>query len=373
MPTMRVPCERCDDIRARFEQAAGFRVLGCDPDPADPGLCLLRYEPVGATPPAAMLAQAGDTLTPTQQRTAQSIVNLFETGAVLGEYGRVTVLPGDPGRLTYGRSQTSLTSGNLLKLLQRYGANPGAQLSARLLPWLARVQAMDAVVDRDDRLHNLLRACADDPVMRDTQDRFFDDTYWQPALKAAQALGLHSALAVAVVYDSHVHGSWTRIKAATTAAVGDPAAAGEQAWVSAYVDTRRQWLATHNNPLLRKTVYRMDAFRRLVDQGLWGLPLPLVVRDQEISTTSLSALPPGCYDGPVPGSRALALSQPLQRGLDVRRLQLGLSERGVDIKADGVFGATSRNRLTEYQVSRGLPATGAATPELVAQLAAGGQ
>lgn len=367
MPVMTIACERCDELRARFEHSGDLVVLGCDPDPSNPGLCRLRYERHAATlPPAGAAA----TLTPTQKRTAQAIVNLFETGAVLGDYGRVTVLPGDTGRLTYGRSQTSLTSGNLLQLLQRYCANPGAQLSTRLQPWLAPVQAQDERVDHDERLHNLLRACADDVVMRDTQDSFFDDTYWQPALKAARALGLGSALAVAVVYDSHVHGSWARIKAATRQAAGEPAAAGEQAWITAYVDTRRQWLATHANPLLRKTAYRMDAFRRLIDQGLWGLPLPLVVRDQEISLVSLSALPPGCHDGPQPGSRTLALSQPLQRGLDVRRLQLGLSERGMDIKADGVFGPTSRNRLAEYQIAHGLPATGVATPELVVQLAA---
>ncbi len=34
-------------------------------------------------------------LTPTQKQTVQSIVNLFETGSVLGNYGSVTVIAGD--------------------------------------------------------------------------------------------------------------------------------------------------------------------------------------------------------------------------------------------------------------------------------------
>lgn len=35
-------------------------------------------------------------LTSTQIKTAQSILNIFETGEVHGEYGNVTVIEGDP-------------------------------------------------------------------------------------------------------------------------------------------------------------------------------------------------------------------------------------------------------------------------------------
>lgn len=57
-------------------------------------------------------------------------------------------------------------------------------------------------------------------------------------------------------------------------------------------------------------------------------------------------------------------------GLDVRLVQLWLSNRGADIKADGIFGQTSVKRLAEYQSSKGLPATGVADPALIAQLVA---
>lgn len=56
-------------------------------------------------------------LTILQKKIAQSIVNIFETGEPLGDYGNVTVLNGDTGHLTYGRSQTTLASGNLALLL----------------------------------------------------------------------------------------------------------------------------------------------------------------------------------------------------------------------------------------------------------------
>ncbi|MDY0744013.1 peptidoglycan-binding protein [Paucibacter sp. R3-3] len=308
-------------------------------------------------------------LTPTQVRAAQAIVNIFETGSVRGDYGSVTVLSGDTGHLTYGRSQTTLGSGNLNTLLTAYCGNAGARFGARLSPWLPRVEQRDLALDTETKLQNLLRACADDPVMRDTQDSFFDETYWQPAARAAEKLGLTTALGTAVVYDSWVHGSWARIRDLTIAAQGQPAQAGERAWVTAYVAQRKQWLATNANALLRKTVYRMEAFERLIAQDLWGLPLPFVVRGNEIDLTALQATPAGCYDGPQPGTRSLALVSPMARGLDVRLLQLGLSDQGMAVVADGVFGKTSSQLVRDFQTAQGLVATGVADAALVSQLA----
>jgi chitosanase len=112
----------------------------------------------------------------------------------------------------------------------------------------------------------------------------------------------------------------------------------------------------------------MDAFQRLIDQGFWGLELPLVVRESEISTATLGAVPPQCYDGPQPGTRPLGLQQPLLRGLDVRLVQLGLSDGGADIKADGVFGQASVRCVKELQIARGLPVTGLVDVVLIGDL-----
>lgn len=307
-------------------------------------------------------------LTTTQIKTAQSILNIFETGEVRGDYGNVTVIAGDTGHLTFGRSQTTLGAGGLSELLQLYCSNAGARFAGRLQPYLARVAARDISLDNDLQLHNILRATADDPVMRDTQDLFFDKKYWQPAMRAATALGLATALGVTLVYDGYVHGSWARMRDRTNQEAGTLAALGEHAWLRAYVRIRRAWLAGSNRPDLRRTVYRMDAFQRLIDQGYWGLDLPLVVHGTEISLAALSATPRGCYDGPQPGTRGLVLESPMQRGLDVRLVQLALSDRGMDIKADGIFGQTSVKRLKEYQTQNGLPVTGVADISLVARL-----
>lgn len=356
-----VLCSDCSERRHDLE-STGNHVVDCREDPSLPGWCVLRF-----TRPERAAADDTLRLPATQAQTAKAIVNIFETGSVRGQYGAVTVLPGDTGRLTYGRSQTTLGSGNLHLLIARYCATVGARFGARLRAWLPALAARSAAVDTDGKLHNLLRACADDPVMRDVQDDFFDETYWQPALRAASRLGIRSPLGVAVVYDSWVHGSWAPLRDRASAG-GALQQVGEHEWVQRFVRLRREWLGTHPNALLRQTVYRMDAFLRLIEQDAWGLPLPLVVRGQEISPASLSALPPGCYNGPQPGSRELSVQSPLLRGLDVRLVQLALSDQGCDLRADGIFGTATARFVTALQRTHELPENGVADAALIHRL-----
>lgn len=402
--TRQIPCADCDR-ESQSLVIKGFQVLGCIPDASAPSFCIISFQEQqvagavgagGTSPPlstpstiaavatvppsvissvmthgvAGQFGGGSSSLTDTQVRTAQAIVNLFETGSVLGDYGKVTLISGDSGHLTYGRSQTTLGSGNLAKLLVAYCDNAGARFAMRLHPYLDRVTRKDLTLDTDVIFQNLLRACADDPVMRETQDRFFQAVYWEPAAKAAVKLGIVSPLGIGVVYDSYVHGSWTTVRDVTNNSHGAVNAIGERAWVAAYVAVRRAWLAGHRRPDLRATVYRMDAFQRLVEQGFWGLELPLVVRGAEISEATLHGTPPGCYDAPTPGSRPLSLTSPLARGLDVRLVQLALSDRGVNIVADGVYGQTSSNCIKTFQRENNLPATGIADISLIASLTA---
>jgi chitosanase len=358
-----VLCTDCMEHRQDLE-ANGHHVIDCREDPTLPGYCILHY-----TLPPATRAAAPALLTATQAQTAKAIVNLFETGTVRGDYGQVTLLPGDTGRLTYGRAQTTLGSGNLHRLIERYCGTVGARFAARLRTWLPALATRSPSADTDLKLHNVLRACADDPVMRDVQDAFFDEVYWQPAVRAATRLGIRSPLGVAVVYDSWVHGSWGLLRDRTLAA-GTLQQAGEHEWLQRYVRTRREWLATHPNALLRQTVYRMDAFQRLVALDAWGLALPLVVRGEEISLATLAELPRGCYEGPQPGTRELALRTPLQRGLDVRLVQLALSDQGSDVRADGIFGNGTARVVRAFQRSNALPETGVADVALIQRLMA---
>ena len=167
-------------------------------------------------------------LTATQKKTAEAIINIFETSSVSGDYGKVTLIAGDTGHLTYGRSQTTLGSGNLHKLIQVYCNNPGARFRAVLAPFLPRFAAGDFSLDHEQHLHNILSASADDPVMRETQDMFFDEAYWQPAERFSNQLGVTTPLGMAVVYDSIVHGSARLIRDRTSQQVGTLASVGEK-------------------------------------------------------------------------------------------------------------------------------------------------
>ena len=288
-----------------------------------------------------------------QKQTAQAIVNIFETDSVLGNYSTVTVLEGDSGHLTFGRSQTTLGSGNLFILIERYCQTAGARYSQHLQKYLAPLENRDIRLDDDSYLHNLLRATADDPIMLKVQDEFFEEVYWQLALRRANNQNITTALGIAIVYDSTIHGSWDYMRHRTNREQGDIEGLGEENWLKAYIDTRLDWLANHRKWILRQTIYRMHTFIDMIAESFWDLPLPMVIRDHEISEHSLNASPKGSYTGPQAGSRSLMLSSPLLRGLDVREMQLALSAKGYDLKADGWFGRGTERHLIQCQTDLG--------------------
>ncbi len=301
-------------------------------------------------------------LTDLQKRTAQAIVNIFETGRVLGDYGKVTLLPGDAGHLTFGRSQTTLASGNLSLLVKSYCEAEGAQYAAPLRAYLDRLAACDLSLDQDATLRGLLRDAGDDPVMHDVQDSFFDRVYWAPAVQAASVLGIVSGLGTGVVYDSCVHGSWGLMRDRTTARHGAAGVIGEEVWITDYVQERSYWLANHPNALLRRTVYRMEVFNRLIEDAKWSLALPLRVRGVLIEADVLLGAVPVRVSAQAGDERTLLLRTPLMRGADVEAVQRALLAAGIEVAVDGVFGPATAQAVIRFQGQRGLSPDGIVGP-----------
>ncbi len=297
-----------------------------------------------------------------EKKAAKAVVNIFETGVALGDYGKVTVLPGDTGHLTYGRAQTTLASGNLFLLIKRYVNAAGAAFGHHLEPYLQRLRDMDVSLDFDATLKGLLEAAGNDPVMQEEQDRFFDDAYWRPAERAAEALGLTDPLAVAVVYDSHIHGSWSFIKNRTLDRHGTPGAGEGRSWIKHYVTERRDWLASHRNRLLHKTVYRMDTFLALMEAGNWALDLPFVARGVRVDRDVLEAAVPVRATAEDAGLRTLKLTDPPMSGADVRALEEALVASGYAINVDGIFDASLERIVRERQQELGLGVDGMVGP-----------
>lgn len=228
-------------------------------------------------------------LTDRQKLTIQQIVNIFETGTADGDYGNVTSIAGDAGGLTYGRSQTTINSGNLYLLLKDYVElelqGPITDESDRLALFirlnLPRFKAKDSSLAQNSQIKAALLRLGADQDMRWVQDRFFERVYLEPALKHAERLGMKLPLSYGLVYDGFIHGSFERVRKLFPEP--SPSRGGdEKVWDRAYVKARRAWLLSKSYPL-KDTYYRMDAYQKIIDSENWQLDLPIKVRGIQIS------------------------------------------------------------------------------------------
>jgi chitosanase len=204
-------------------------------------------------------------------------------------------------------------------------------------------------LDGNQDFRNLLvRAATEDPVMRLTQDQFFDSRYLAPACRAADVLGISEPLGITVIYDSLIQGGWSLLKQK----VGAVTTRGSRDWVQRYIDTRKVWLGTLKAPL-PSTVYRMDAFASLINSDKWNLELPMAVHNVNITPESLTA------DVPDQGARrTLTLTTPYLRGADVALVQQKLQERQRPITPDGVYGAFTAKLVERWQSDNQIHETG---------------
>lgn len=301
-------------------------------------------------------------LVPLQRAAAQAIVNIFETGSIRGSYGEVALIQGDAGQLSYGRSQATLASGNLYLLVRNYVERRNAAFGTELEPYLPRLQACDPGLNHDLAFRSLLQAAGDDPVMHDAQDQFFERVFWEPAVKSAEALGVTTALGLAIVYDSMIHGSWARLRDVTRGAYGELALIGETAWLGHYVKVRREWFESHPNPLLRRCTYRMQAFEELIRAGNWKLGLPIALRGVTLSEQSLAAAEPVKVSAEGLPHRLLRSSEPPMRGPDVCWVQRRLTRSGYRVIDSGVYDAQTAAAVRAFQQAHDLVVDGLVGP-----------
>lgn len=301
-------------------------------------------------------------LTALQKAASQAIVNIFETGSIRGNYGDVTLLRGDSGQLTYGRSQTTLASGNLYLLCKDYSARPDGAYAPKFVPYLPALEACDVALNNNMEFRGLLKDAGDDPVMHEVQDAFFDRVYWDPAIRSADALGAQTALGATIVYDSTVHGSWARIRERTRQQYGELSAIGEKKWMAAYVETRHEWLATHPNTLLHKTVYRMDALAALIRAGNWTLKLPFTVRGLNITPDALGDTSVVRVPAETAPRRLLRLKTPPMTGPDVVWVQERLTRAGIRVTASGTFDSITDAAVRNFQDAHSLKVDGIVGP-----------
>lgn len=231
--------------------------------------------------------------TPQQKRAIDSVLSIFETGALpsLNSYSTCTVLADGAG-ISYGKHQCTDKAGSLDKVCQKYVTLNGSR-SAELSKYLGYLAANETTKVNPkgpypawmQDLIKLLKELGSDPFMQDAQDSVFDTEYFNPAVVHAKVIGLTKALSLLVIYDTCIHSGPGRVATHRNAfPEASPANGGsEEAWVKAYILARRKWLLSSTNALVQKTVYRQDALMEIANSGNWDLNLPMVVRNVRIS------------------------------------------------------------------------------------------
>lgn len=209
-----------------------------------------------------------------QKTICEQVINAFETGSAQGDYSSIVIYADGPHgikQITYGRAQTT-EYGNLEELVEMYTKSNGIY-SQQLKPYLPKIGVIPLM--NDSVFKQLLRdAGRKDPIMQQTQVAFFDKRYFLPAMAWADAHGFKLPLSALVIYDSFIHSGGILPFLTKRFPEAKPVNGGnEQEWIKQYVDTRRDWLATHVKSILQKTVYRMDCFKHEIARNNWSLSL----------------------------------------------------------------------------------------------------
>ena len=231
-------------------------------------------------------------VTAQQKHVIDCILSIFETGKIptAASYSTCTILADGAG-ISYGKHQATDRAGSLDKIVKKYIAEGGTH-AAQLQPYVEKLAAngtanttMATAPQWAKDLVGLLKEAGKDPKMHSAQDAIFDEGYWNPAVNTAAQIGLKTGLAHAVIYDTCIHSGPGRVATHRAAfPQKSPANGGdEKEWVKAYVAARKAWLLGNSNPLVQKTIYRMETFEKLMADGNWDLKTPLAVRGVKIT------------------------------------------------------------------------------------------
>jgi len=216
-------------------------------------------------------------ITTQQKKKITQVINVFETGTINGKYDTISIYADGPiingsriKQITYGRSQT--TEYGVLKILvQQYIANNGIYAND-MTPYLAKIGKQPSL-STDAIFKNALKNAGKlDPIMRNTQDSFFDQLYYQPAFGWFSSMMFTQPLSLLVIYDSYIHSGSILPLLRNKFAESVPKNGGdEKTWIKQYVAVRDEWLRFHTNKVLRNTVYRTECFQDAINKNNWDL------------------------------------------------------------------------------------------------------
>lgn len=236
-------------------------------------------------------APASPGMQPDPKRRAEQLTSLFENGTIVIQYGSAEIL--DDGRgITCGRAGFTTATGDALEVVVRYTARASGNILAPYLPELRRLAEERS--DNTDNLDGFMTAwaqAAQDPLFRAVQDEVVNEWYYQPAMRHAVAYELHTALAMAVLYDTIIqHGDGEDLDGLPALLQRTPRnGTYERDWVIAFLRTRRADLANAHDPSTREawaqTVGRVDVLSAIAATGNYDLNGPIKVNTAGFEAT----------------------------------------------------------------------------------------
>src|SRR6267142_1436395 len=175
--------------------------------------------------------------------------------------------PGETPQWTLSIGFTEM-GGNLRVVIKRY-IDHGGTLAVQFAPYLALMGTKHIT---DPEFKTLLQDAGKEPAMVQAQQEIFEEKYLGPAFAWAKKYGFSQPLSFLVIADSFLHSGsmldflMERFPEKKPVDGGD-----EEAWIAAYLKTRRQWLAGHSKQILRGTVYRVDCYLNQIGRDNWML------------------------------------------------------------------------------------------------------
>lgn len=223
-------------------------------------------------------------LTPSQKSLIERVINTAETGRPDGNYAAISIYADGPHnirQITYGRSQTT-EYGNLRKLVKMYVEAKGTY-SDQLTKYVDMLGSIPLTDDTEFK--TLLKdAGKKDPVMQKVQDKFFEETYFNPAMKWADENGFTKALSALIIYDSFIHSGSILWLLRQKFQESPPVKGGnEQVWITEYTKARNSWLQTHSRAAVKASAYRTKAYLAEIAKGNWDLAIvPINMNGTEV-------------------------------------------------------------------------------------------
>lgn len=227
-------------------------------------------------------------ITSIQKNKILRVINVFETGTPDGKYDSISIYKDGTVngvkvyQITYGRSQTT-EFGNLKRMLELYISRNGLY-AAQFRKFMSKIGKLPSLKDNVEFKSLLKTAARQDAIMRQTQDEFFDIYYYQPAFNWFAGQQFTSALSMLVIYDSFIHSGSIPLFLRQKFAERTPLNGGdEKNWIKQYVDVRHNWLKTHPNTILQKTIYRTQCFKNQIKTNNWDLTQTIIANGTSIS------------------------------------------------------------------------------------------